>query len=229
MEYLRTIVCLADSRKMSGRCIAGREYGVGGFGPWIRPVSNRPTEELAEHERRYADGTYPRVFDIIAIPMLMDVPHTYQSENHLIDARHYWERRGRLPFAELVGAVDTAPGPLWVNGYSSTSGLNDRVPLSVAESRKGSLRLLGPLDLEVTVRPEGIAFGDTKRKLRAGFLHNGERYRLRVTDPVIERAFLAKEDGAHRINDAYLCVSLGEPFNDHCYKLVASILTADRA
>ncbi len=200
-----------------------------GFGPWVRPVSNRPTEEIAEHERRYADGTYPGVFDIIAVPMVMEVPHTYQSENHLIDARYYWERMGRLPFAELAGAVDPATGPLWVNGYSSTSGLHDRVPLSIAESQTHSLRLIGPLNVEITVRPEGLAFGDMKRKLRAGFTYNGVRYRLRITDPVIERTYLAKENGSYRIDDAYLCVSLGEPYNDYCYKLVASVLTADRA
>lgn len=32
-EYLKSIVCLATSRKMSGRCIAGKEVSASGYGP----------------------------------------------------------------------------------------------------------------------------------------------------------------------------------------------------
>ena len=49
-----------------------------------------------------------------------------------------------------------------------------------------------------------------------------------VTDPVAERAFLAKDDGAYPLTSAYLCVSLGEAYSDgFCYKLVATVISKD--
>ncbi len=49
-------------------------------------------------------------------------------------------------------------------------------------------------------------------------------YRLWVTDPRYERAYLAKPDGDYEIGEAFLTVSLGEPYNNACYKLIAAII-----
>jgi hypothetical protein len=47
----KRIICLANSRKLSGRCLAGREFVDGCAGDWIRPVSSREHEEVSERER----------------------------------------------------------------------------------------------------------------------------------------------------------------------------------
>ncbi len=49
----KRIVCLANSRKLQGRCIAGRELVSGKPAAWIRPVSDREHEEVSEYERQY--------------------------------------------------------------------------------------------------------------------------------------------------------------------------------
>ena len=71
----KRIVCLANSRKMSGRCIAGKELLEDGrVGGWIRPVSDREDEEVSEFERQYDDGAEPRILDVIDVPVLNSLP-----------------------------------------------------------------------------------------------------------------------------------------------------------
>ena len=66
----------------------------------------------------------------------------------------------------------------------------------------------------------------TSDEYRAGFDIAGQEYALWVTDPGFERAYLAKPNGIYDINESYLAVSLGEPYQDACYKLIAAIISA---
>src|SRR3954454_3491042 len=91
--YSKTIVVLANSRKISGRCVAGKEVAGTGFGNWIRPVSARPVGELSEGDRQFQDGTDPKLLDVITIPMSKHSPHGFQTENHEIDDQFYWVRK----------------------------------------------------------------------------------------------------------------------------------------
>ena len=43
----------------------------------------------------------------------------------------------------------------------------------------------------------GVTFGNPKRRVHAVFDHAGSSYALWVTDPVIEREYLAKDDGSY--------------------------------
>ena len=94
---IKRIVCLANSRKMSGRCIAGKELLEDGRPDgWVRPVSDRENEEVSEYERQYEDGGDPRVLDVIDVPVLSARPKSYQQENLLLDPGYYWERVRRV-------------------------------------------------------------------------------------------------------------------------------------
>ena len=67
MAISKRMVCLANSRKLQGRCIAGRELDNGKPIGWIRPIGDRTHEEVTEYERQYEDGSDPRVLDVIDV------------------------------------------------------------------------------------------------------------------------------------------------------------------
>jgi hypothetical protein len=223
MAVTKTIICLANSRKLSGRCSAGKEFSDSTVGPWIRPVSARPTEEVSEHERAYKDGSDPRVMDIIDVPLIEPKAKTFQSENWLLDPHVYWVRRGALGYAQLAAAADT-PSSLWVNGFKTYHGSNDRVPEEEADKLTASLYLLSLQSISFSVFAPGAAFGNSKRRVHAEFDYAGSSYALWVTDPVIEREYLAKDDGSYAEGACHITVSLGERDKGFCYKLVAAVI-----
>lgn len=78
-------------------------------------------------------------------------------------------------------------------------------------------------DLKIEVGSEGGTFGPAKRKVRGTFSLDGNQYKLAITDPVVERKYLNGPNGSFDIGKSTLCLSLGEPFNGYCYKLIASV------
>lgn len=224
MSAVKRIVCLANSRKLSGRCIAGRELAGGNTaGLWIRPVSKRPNQEVSEYERQYEDGSDPRVLDIVSVPVLAPKPDGWQTENWELDAGRYWERLGRLSWFDLPGFEDP-PAPLWIDGHSTYNGANDKVPQELLDRVSSSLRLVHLERLRLRVFAPGEAFGNSKRRVQARFSHAESEYGIWVTDPVYEKHYLSKLDGNYEIGECYLTISLGEPYNGDCYKMAAAVI-----
>lgn len=218
------MVCLANSRKLSGRCIAGKEFDGNRAGTWIRPISAREHEEVSEYERQYENGSDPKVLDIIDVPLVEPRPKVYQQENWLIDPEVYWTRLGTLAWEQLASFQD-APGPLWINGHHTANGLNDQIPLVLAANLNTSLKFIHIDGGEIHVVRIASQFAPARRRVQGLFNYAGQRYWLWITDPVIERAFLAKPDGQYPLCESYLTISVGEPFREHCYKLVAAIIS----
>ena len=229
MPDVKRIVCLANSRKLHGRCVAGREWADGRAGRWIRLVSDRQHQDVSEYERQYEDGSDPQVLDVIDVPVLKPCPRParYQTENWLLDPQYYWEKVGRLSWFDLPALAD-AVAPLWLDGHSTYHGLNDKVPEEMADSVGDSLKLVHVDTLELSVFKPGEAFGNMKRRVQGRFACAGRRYSLWVTDPVYERRYLAKLDGEYPMGECFLAVSLGEPYGGAVYKLIASIITTER-
>lgn len=224
MATIKRIVCLANSRKLSGRCVAGVEIATGRRAGWVRPVSARENEEVSEYERQYENGADPRLLDIIDVPLLEARPKHYQSENWLLDPYSYWVKQGQFARAKLGDLLDPV-APLWTDGQCSYNGRNDRILFAQATTLPNSLRFIAVTDLLLRVFKPGEAFGNPKRRVQAQFTHNGANYWLWVTDPDFERNYLAKPDGDYKIGEAFLTVSLGEKHTDgYCYKLVAAII-----
>ena len=215
---VKRLVCLANSRKTGGYCVAGKEILENGqIGRWIRPVSNREKEEVSWIEQRYEDGNTPQLLDVIDVPVLSYRPKDYQRENWLLDPQYRWKKVRSISASELLQLPDSV-GPLWVNGYSASNGQNDQVPRSLVTHVDNSLRLIKVDELEISV------YDDFRRQVRGSFSHCGEDYTFSVTDPVYWREYRQRPDGNYSIGGCFLTVSLGDMWGEFAYKLIAAII-----
>jgi len=223
-------VCLANSRKMGGRCLAGIQVERGRPVGWIRPISHRPGAAVSARERQFQDGSEPKLLDLCRVRLLHPLPVAHQSENWLLDASQRWRRMGRWGWDALL-KLQSAPEPLWLTGEPSTRhGKHDRVSESRSRNLRDSLRLVSVPELSIRVFSPGADRGHNTRRVQGSFTYLGEEYRLWVTDPEVESVYHGRGDGEYALKDCYLTVSLGERTNDgFCYKLIAGVLTRGRA
>jgi len=228
----KRIICLANSRKSSGKCVAGKELETG---KWIRPVSRR-YNAISFHEeclntdckkRKYNCETsiLPDLLDIIDIGLMSRCNHNHHQENYYINNSR-WVYQGEYDFALLDTLLDTDKGHLWHLGSHSGHGLNDRVPESYIDLYDDSLRLIKPETFKISVSDEGYC-SNTKIKVRGKFKYLNQHYHLVITDSVIEEEYLAKGVGDYsfRVQNIRLCISLAEiEWSGHYYKLIAAII-----
>jgi hypothetical protein len=82
--------------------------------------------------------------------------------------------------------------------------------------------------LKIFVGPQGGQFAPNRRRVRAIFNFKGAPYTLDLTDAVKETEYLLGENGTFPVQNAILCVSLGEAYKGDAYKLAAALITQDR-
>lgn len=225
MAYAKTIVCLANSFKSNGRCIAGKEIVDGKCGGWIRPVSDRPTAELSLPEYAYAQWSVPKLLDVIEIPFLRAAPQNHQTENQVIDANQSWAKKGECSWDDLDPLCDQ-PDTVWINSDSTKTGRYNCMSPEKAETLDSSLLLIKQKKFTVVVERK-YPYG--KLGCRGKFNYNGVSYNFSLTDPVACVAFESKGGGEYNLDNVYLCLSLTEPFKDgRCHKLVAAVIAKRR-
>ena len=227
MPYVKRIVCLANSFKIGGSCIAGRDVlGNGKYGGWIRPVSERATAEVSFSEYKYQNNAIPKLLDIIDVPLLNAAPHNHQTENHVIDAKNWWVKNGELPWEDLE-QLREHPESLWINSDSTGTGVFNCISQAEAATLHDSLLLIKKKTFTVEVGSKTWN-GKTTKTYRGNFKYKGTDYSLSLTDPVAINAFAAKDEGDYKLSDVFLCISLTEPWkkdNNRCHKLVAAIMS----
>lgn len=235
------LVCLAYSRKQGERCLAGRSFVEGTVGQWIRPVSDQGDGEVPESMLQYDGGDSVGLMDILDVQVLGPRPRSHQRENWLLDSAFRPVQKGQVKWDQLDGMLDPADD-LWVNGSHSYNGHNDRVSAYQPGPLNGSLRLIHVENLTLFVgylpRPPGQPFKKGPPQVRAIFEYHGNRYNIKVTDPVCESKYRNRESGygirpedmderrsEYRIEECYIVVSLPvTPMGDYYYKLAAAIL-----
>ena len=223
-QTVKRIVCLANSRMWGGSCVAGKELLIGGkIGGWIRPVGAIEGEGLPPWIRQYSNGSEPRLLDIIEVPVLDMAPAGHQQENWLVDESRSWTKVGDLSSKVLPNLADPVDR-LWIDEEGTTSGLNDRFAVEMADTIEDSLRLLRVAKLDLKVWQPGKDFGNETRRVYGRFWVSDTEYQLSVTDPEIEREYLAQPNGYCSIESCYLTVSLGKPYKGDIYKLIAAVM-----
>ncbi len=230
MPMTKRIVCLANSRKLSGRCIAGRELVDNFPGDWIRPISTPGHPEIPERKCQYENGSDLRLLDIVDIPLQKHQPWDHQQENWLLDPQDGWIKVDEYSWNDLQKLSEIG-GTLWQNGYHTrtTKGYNNQIPLDQAKKETCSLKLIHVNKLSLHVYAPYKDYGKPEeRRVQGKFHFSDNYYSIRVTDPDIEEAYLKREDGDYNLGECYLTISLGNPFNGFCHKLIAAVMEKPR-
>lgn len=215
------IVCLANSRKLNGRCVAGLTTN----GEWIRPVSDDADGTLYRQHYFLDSGNEAALLDLVRVPVREHVPEDHQPENWLV-APGQWQHLGVIaPDAArrfLREQADAGPDLL--------GNRSDRVSVGARTQAPGapSLALVEPAELSwfITTSMRG------NRQARALFKLGDATYNLSITDPEWESRLRPLAQGTHNVQEGglagdeslFLTVSLSEPFNGDCFKLVAGIV-----
>ena len=216
-----TFVCLANSRKHNGRCLAGKALFNGTYSKWIRPVTEHPSEELQSHEHCLQSGEDASILDLLEIQLLQPKGKQHQQENWLMDVSVPLKKKGTMSLDDISQIVDS-PASLWGLGSSSKSGLNNFVPASEIHQFDGSLYLIDVNNFKLQIIEESYPY--TRKTMVGFFSYKGAEYKLKVTDPEFERKFIDRPLGDYEIERTLLTISLGENFKESYYKLIAGII-----
>lgn len=229
-------ICLANSNKQGGRCIAGMKTDGTG---WVRLVSGKPDGTLYLDDYRL--DHQPRVFEVLAVECVRPQPKCYQPENWIV-ARSPWRFLG-LPSRSLLNRLLKPE----LDHYASAPDLlgNDRDRLDYSWVKQhpaiASLAYVKPTDIVWIVQ----AIGD-RRRYRAQFTLNHQAYNLSITDPAwrTQMETAAIPPGAHSsatileqlaqpnltVDRFRFTISLGGPFSANptepyaCFKVIAAVL-----
>lgn len=224
---VKSVVLLANSRKMQGRCLAGKLIGGDQPGGWIRPVGSGVAGAVLPDERQPTAGSEPALLDVLDFSLGERCGDNAHPEDWRLAPGFRPQRRDRMGWAALSAMLDP-PGGLWVNGYHSTNGANDKIPVTKSDDLPGSLRLIRTHALKMVVYDANLADGDTKRHVRGMFKLASVTYALRVTDVAYEDEYLRRPNASYDIGECCLTISVGEPFNGFRYKLIAAIIERAR-
>jgi hypothetical protein len=95
------VLCLANSKKLNERCVAGIDVRTG---DWVRPVSRSGDHGAVPFEERQIDRSEPQLLDLIAMDLAHEGPtgfeYCHARENRWIEPSP-WRRIGRANAADL--------------------------------------------------------------------------------------------------------------------------------
>lgn len=212
-------ICLANSYKHGGRCIAGIEVvpqSDGSLGivrhddgrpRWIRPVSMSANGEIPNH--------LAESFKIFSLVKLTDV-EPCPDNAHTEDV--HCTRMEICPF-ELSPTKDFLNQLIDTQHQAVFYFRGKSIPTTIIDRLDYSLMLIHP--------DNACAYCDEERensKYRMKFTYNGSNYDFPITDPVFLEQFKKSPNSYADLDGVYLVLSLGIAFEGFHYKLVATVL-----
>ena len=192
---------------------------------WFRPVSTLTDGTLSQYDCVLHDGNEAALLDVVEVDVVHARPEPHQPENWEL-APGTWHLVQRIAPASAYAALR----PVLVPGPVLLGSQGDRVPHApfLATPASSSLALVEPSSIqwEITTSLRG------NRQTRCWFTLGGANFNLSVTDLKIERTLAGHAQGVYPRDAAgipsqahvVLTISLSEPFNGDCYKLVAAVL-----
>ena len=212
-------ICLANSYKRGGRCIAGIEIDIDsnnhwkvkrnadGSPKWIRPIS-QTTEygEIPEGEAcHFPLLSVVRITDVVPSPNMSHSEDVYYKQMYAL---------GRVPLHSQVLSEltdDIHPLLFYNTDYS----------ISIETYENGDYSLM-------MVHPEGISFHLDPSKNRAKyfmtFKYNEVVYDFKVTDPYFYQYIEQHPDAIEKLSDVYVTLSLGLEYESRHHKLIAAMI-----
>lgn len=185
------VLCLANSNKMRGSCIAGLRLDGKG---WNRPVAPTPHGEVYPAHYILPDGSCPQIFDRLRISFLEPAALAHQPENWLIAGRP-WELVSRGLTAESAALLESH----LIDGPALFGDFSHKIPFQRFETEPApsSLCVIRPVNLHWAI--EQLPYN--AHKASAQFQLAGTSYRLSVTDPAWLDAFrgLPRQASSQRV------------------------------
>jgi hypothetical protein len=207
-------VCLANSERPGGHCIAGIDLDSG---EWIRPVPR--DHDAVPISKCVIDGKLLTTLDIFEVELVRprETPR-FQRENRIIRDWN-WSLVRRFKRSDLPKYCDRTTPIL----YSTTDRVSPATLERLRPEQWASLQLVAPRKL--TFERDNW----DPHRWRARF-HDvaGNKYRLRITDASTTRRL---ESGTVINPSCVLTISLTKPWAPsddsqpaRCYKLVAAVI-----
>lgn len=211
-------VCLANSYKEGGRCVAGilldrknNPIIENGHPKWIRPVSLTNHGEIPTDLVSHID-----LLTIIEIEILDYVGEGHQSENVLFDENSILEVE-RLPISSLGRLCDHTKQQIFGNkGKAVAEEHNDRLD--------HSLMLIRTTDFEFFEKPNEQKPGATQ--IRLAFSYHEIPYEFTITDPIFLHDFRRNPQCVVGTKELFLTLSLAGKWQNWYHKLVAGVIYA---
>ena len=216
----KKFICMGNSYKNGGRCLAGIEIEQNGSSvsvvrnsdgtpKWIRPVMSNGDHGLPEH----LVGSFS-VLDIIQVNVSSNSPVGSHSENVLFSSIRKVGRLG-LDEKNLVPLCDNSHSVIFFNRGKA-------VPGEVFENGDYSLMFIKPENPMIQVQYDDYGH----EKYRIQFSYKGNLYDFPLTDPEYINLLQngTRPSGLRATGDLYFTLSLGVCFNDWHYKLVAGVI-----
>ena len=212
-------ICLANSYKRNGRCIAGVEVTISqdkrwkivrnndGSPHWIRPIDQH-TEygEVLEGEARHIP-----LLSVVKISEAVPCPHESHSEdvNYLQMTTIGMIHNYREVLEQLSDNVH------FEIFYTTELAISPEI------YAKGNYSLM-------MIHPENIQFQEDLTKNRAryrmSFSYHGTNYDFSITDPVFYEQIALQPELLNSLTDIYLTLSIGLEYEGRHHKLIAGVI-----